>query len=361
MANLIDYLKWRGDLPLSVKPFGELDALLLCELSHLPIEGLGAEALVSGALFNDIAKVILEERREGIIRKGDIPLLQELTGESCVRYASLRIYGYTVIIDPARETQFCAMVFKLDKTTAVVFRGTDRTIAGFKEDMNLAYETEVPAQAEAVSFINKIAAAFRGPLIVMGHSKGGNLAVYGSAFCKAKTRKRIETVYNFDGPGFNEKIFEKEEFREIAPKVITFVPQSSLVGTLLEPIQNHIVIRSDSRGLWQHFLLSWQVEPGGIVRETELSQQGKRNEAIISEWVKSMSYEEKEEFVDIVFDFFGDNQTVDDLIKWENIIPTLKILAKLDRTKRKKISAALNNLREAMIDNMKNDKAAKNS
>ena len=33
MANLMDYLDWRGDLTLEISPFNEVDALILAELS----------------------------------------------------------------------------------------------------------------------------------------------------------------------------------------------------------------------------------------------------------------------------------------------------------------------------------------
>ena len=40
MANLMDYLDWRGDLTLAVSPFNEVDALILAELSFVDFDGI---------------------------------------------------------------------------------------------------------------------------------------------------------------------------------------------------------------------------------------------------------------------------------------------------------------------------------
>ena len=40
MADIIDYLIWRGDVPFSADPFGEVDNLILAELSYMKFEGI---------------------------------------------------------------------------------------------------------------------------------------------------------------------------------------------------------------------------------------------------------------------------------------------------------------------------------
>ena len=40
MANLMDYLDWRGDLTLEISPFNEVDALILAELSFVDFDGI---------------------------------------------------------------------------------------------------------------------------------------------------------------------------------------------------------------------------------------------------------------------------------------------------------------------------------
>ena len=40
MANILDYLDWRGDLTLQQSPFNEVDNLILAELSFLDFGGI---------------------------------------------------------------------------------------------------------------------------------------------------------------------------------------------------------------------------------------------------------------------------------------------------------------------------------
>ena len=40
MANILDYLDWRGDLTLAQSPFNEVDNLILAELSFLDFKGI---------------------------------------------------------------------------------------------------------------------------------------------------------------------------------------------------------------------------------------------------------------------------------------------------------------------------------
>ena len=43
MANMLDYLDWRGDLPFSLVPIGEADALILSCLSYINYQGIVPE------------------------------------------------------------------------------------------------------------------------------------------------------------------------------------------------------------------------------------------------------------------------------------------------------------------------------
>ena len=40
MANILDYLDWRGDLSLTAAPFNEVDNLILAELSFVDFGGI---------------------------------------------------------------------------------------------------------------------------------------------------------------------------------------------------------------------------------------------------------------------------------------------------------------------------------
>ena len=43
MANILDYLDWRGDLTFAASPFNELDAALCSHISTLDLSGIVPE------------------------------------------------------------------------------------------------------------------------------------------------------------------------------------------------------------------------------------------------------------------------------------------------------------------------------
>ena len=119
------------------------------------------------------------------------------------RFGSIELHDYINSVDTKTQTQFGAITFSLDKNNHyVAFRGTDNTIVGWKEDLNLAVQQEVPAQKRATSYLSDIASKYSGKLIVGGHSKGGNLALYSVFKAEKSIKDRIEKRVGFDGPGF---------------------------------------------------------------------------------------------------------------------------------------------------------------
>ncbi|NMA61370.1 MAG: hypothetical protein GX956_05765, partial [Firmicutes bacterium] len=44
MANLFDYLHWRGDLTFEQVPFNDIDSLILSRLSYLPFDHIVPES-----------------------------------------------------------------------------------------------------------------------------------------------------------------------------------------------------------------------------------------------------------------------------------------------------------------------------
>ena len=354
MFTITDYVRWRGDIPFSVAPFNTVDALILCELTYFNFDNY-----VPGAF--DAEPVTVAKACEGDVL---VPLpnycteedlvMQELM-KSSVRFGNIPIIGFRNEIDEERNMQFCAMTFLVDKKTNVVaFRGTDNSLVGWKENMDLAYHDVVPAQTEAVKYLKEAAAAVRGPIYVCGHSKGGNLAVYSSAFCPKKIKARIKQVYNFDGPGFNEVVIENEHFLDITDRVKTFVPQDSLIGLLLEHKEEYNVIHSlESNGFTQHDLSTWCVTPFDIVREEKITKSGENNRENISEWIASMTREEKEAFVKVLYELVDDYKTTDELFSAKNLPKILKEYQSLPEENRKAVTGAVGNLKDTILGNIK--------
>ena len=257
MANIIDYVQWRGDIPLSQVPFGGIDALILSYLSYMPFAGiLNSSMQGGGTLMGDAAQALLnlnaqEHSKLAYSEKEDRQLLAALRESE--RFAGTQLIGYVDQYDRATQKQFSAVTFLLpDGTAFAAFRGTDDTVVGWKENFNMTFDREVPAQRDAVAYVQALYKARALPLRLGGHSKGGNLAVYAGMCCADTVREAILAVYNFDGPGFNEEVAASPAFSRLGGRVKTFVTQSSLIGILLWHNEPFTIIRSDSVSVFQH-------------------------------------------------------------------------------------------------------------
>ena len=198
------------------------------------------------------------------------------------------------------EQQFAAMEIVLeDGTSYVSFRGTDDTIIGWKEDFNLSTGV-VPAQKRAIEYLQKISEHTDGMLRVGGHSKGGNLAIYGSVMCKSAHEKILE-IYSNDGPGFSTEFQELPETKEMKPKIIRIIPEYSIIGTLLEHEKEPVIVASSSKGLLQHDGFSWEVQGPALVRRDSLNKTALRFIEILHKWIDGMDMEQKRLLIEDLF------------------------------------------------------------
>ena len=152
-----------------------------------------------------------------------------------IALADIRLNHYIDLISDKWEMQFSAVTAYLaDGLTHVLFRGTDETMIGWKEDFNMAFMTPVPAQVKAVDYLHYAAERIRGGFSVGGHSKGGNLAVYSAMKCSRLVRERITSIYSQDGPGFTKETLEDGDFDAIKDRIQKYVPHSSIIGMLFQ-------------------------------------------------------------------------------------------------------------------------------
>jgi len=240
MSNIVDYVDWRGDLTLKASAFNEIDALILTQLAMIDLDGIVPSPKDGGDVsLSDAAAAFFADKKRSetplglIIPKEIIPLFGKL-GKSR-RFSEMRLCAYVNNTDVDAEQQFSAITVRLgDGSVFVSFRGTDDTLVGWKEDLNLAFLPSIPSQVEAVTYFDNIGKRMRGAIRVGGHSKGGNLAVFSAVKCRNNLRKRIREVYNFDGPGFSREFLSLPAYHDLDGRIKTVVPQSSLVGMLFE-------------------------------------------------------------------------------------------------------------------------------
>ena len=310
MANIIDYLDWRGDLTLEDSPFNEVDNLLLAELSFLDLEGIVPDVGQGKSVALREAVAAYFQRNEGqslsmgVLVPDQIPEMAEKMALS-QRFSAMRLDGYRACLDTQQEIQFAALTVDLGNGCLYLsFRGTDDTIVGWKEDFNMAFLPIVPSQRLAVDYIRDVAAQYPGrKLYIGGHSKGGNLTVYGSVFCGARIQRRILAVYNNDGPGFKESLVGLPEYQAIRDRIISIVPQSSIVGMLLEHDDNYTVVKSSHQGVYyQHDGFSWEVLGTRFIHLDEISQVGRIHGQAIRSFIEEMDDQQRSAFVDALFE-----------------------------------------------------------
>ena len=292
MANLLDYLAWRGDLPLDAVPLNDVDALIFARLSYVPFDGIAEERVPLFEAAQRVLDTVSMADAPRACGKEDQQLLTQLLKSP--RYADIVLDGYENIFDPVRQEQFAALTLHLpDGSASVAFRGTDGTLVGWKEDFNMSFSTFVPAQLDAVRYLTDAAARTQGSLYLSGHSKGGNLAVYAAAFCDPKIQERIRGVRNFDGPGFTQQVISQTGFVRILPRVRTYLPQSSVVGMLLEHEEAFTIVESRSVGIYQHNVYLWEIKRGGFVELQQLSASSQLMDRALKDWVAAMPAEDR--------------------------------------------------------------------
>lgn len=350
MANMIDYLAWRGDLPVEKIPLGEADLLVLSRLAYLPLEGLvGEEPVPLGEVMERLSPLLGdgEGQRRPLIR-GDLALAPALADSP--RFASLFLARYENVFDPARDIQFAAVTVLLPRLTVVSFRGTDGTIVGWKEDFHLNFAEAVPAQKAAVAYLVETARRYPGPLMVTGHSKGGNLAVYAAAFAPADVKRRVRAVRSHDGPGFPDSVTEKAAYAAILPCVKSFLPQSSVVGMLMNHREETQIIRSSERALMQHDPYTWEIVRDGFEQVGSLTAGSIFVDRAVKDWVREVPPAELEAAVDAVFGVLesGDAVRFRDLWTGKSARAILRALKNQDPATREVVKKALKYLGSAV-------------
>ena len=359
LANIIDYVLWRGDLPVAQVPLGEVDALILSYLSYMPMDGIvpgedGGEPVP----LRDAALAMLgrSERENSPLAysvKDDRKLLAALA--QSVRFGTMRLCAFVNRVDGEAEEQFSAVTFLLEAGPALIaYRGTDNTVVGWQEDFNMCFESEVPAQRDAAAYAEHMAQVLNGGIILGGHSKGGNLAAYAELFVSGETHRRIRAVYNFDGPGFNEEIVGSAAFAQRKRCVQTFVPQSSIVGVMMENDEVMTVVRSDGVGIFQHNPYTWQVMGGSFIALPERTDSSRFADETVRHWLASLSPDVRRRAIDGIFEVLGasDGRNVADLFEPRKAMGVLRAAGSMDEATRRAVEETFRLLGEALRENV---------
>jgi len=306
MANLFDYITWRGDLSFTESPFNPVDNIIFSQLSYLTLDGIAPGPEEKKGISIALAVRIYNEKLKDpnfkltSVFKEDGDLIRALGASR--RFGNCQLFGYVNHVDINREIQFSAVcVYTSDNHCFIAFRGTDTSIVGWKEDFNMCFKEVIPSQIEAVNYLKMIAPKIKGPLRIGGHSKGGNLAIYAAAHSSKKIKRRITNIYSNDAPGFKDNFILSEGYELIKNKVKFYVPQSSIIGMFLEHGADYTVIKSSESGLMQHCLYSWEVMFNDLVRAEKFTASSQFINKTLREWLNNLDNDKREEFIEALY------------------------------------------------------------
>ncbi|PKZ59633.1 MULTISPECIES: Mbeg1-like protein [Gardnerella] len=380
MPNIIDLL--RNDFStFAQRKFNAVDALILCELSYINMPTSVPKYCdnpknISTVSINELLRI---EDYSSMFASG-APKVDKfrrkllLAVASSPRYRGIRVGEYLERfdesnIDESLEQQFAGVTFDLSNcegidnphTLVVAYRGTDNTLVGWKEDFNMAFRCPVPAQESAAEYLtsvaqryskrysnknffnklfaNKLFARFskssvdlqnnNSNIIVVGHSKGGNMAAYAAMRLDATSQKLgdlVSKIYSMDGPGFASDVVDTSVFANVSSRIEKVVPQSAFIGLIMDTGVPYKVTTADSIGLMQHFGMYWQVKNGDFDYCDCVTLRALAVSKAANEWMMNLPFEERKRRIDAVYKIFSNlgYPTFDEMsLHWSEVVPKL--------------------------------------
>lgn len=320
MAGTEEYLKNYGGISFNTKPFCDADNVLFGQISYVQIENVVSDDFDAEPIpFEEMAEKMFEYNGKknpavGVVLPKTMNIrLQQMA--KCKRYKELKVAACTEVFDLESSVQFAAQTYFLPTgQLLVIYRGTDDSINGWKEDVDIYANKTIPSYPLAIKYLETVAEKYKGDIIVEGHSKGGNVALYTALNCNQETRDRIVRLYNNDGPGFADySLFETAAYKELLPRYTHLVPESSFIGMLMCHDDDYIAVKSNKKlGPMQHDLFTWQIDPltGELVTVEKLTKLGQITDMSLFDLLYSLDKEQiakVHEVIDSVMD--GLNQT----------------------------------------------------
>lgn len=360
MENIIEYVE-NNLKTFADTSFNAVDSLVLSKLSYIRFEGI----------------VPLLRERRAPVRMGELlkaelyPSMFANTRDiennrrflfalaASPRFRNICLCHYVNNSDPALEKQFSAVTCLLeDKTAYIVYRGTDATFVGWKEDFNMAYLSCVPSQQEGAKYLNTVAGKLprQTGLRVGGHSKGGNIAIFSAVFCDPNVQKRIVSVYNHDGPGFKDNIYISPEFLRIKSRIHTTLPEASFVGMLLQNHEDYLVVKSSRHGIAQHDPFTWYVDNDDFCYAQDISSSAQIRSKTLDQWLNAQTDDKRKLIVDVLFDILEktDNENFLELTdEWhKSAVSILAAIKNVDPETKKIVMQMINELARLSIKNI---------
>jgi len=302
MKNIIDYANEATDT-FENRPFNTVDSLVLSQLAYLNFDGV-VPGLGDSSSPLPIHEAVVENSNSLYQYVGGSKSNRRLllAFANSPRFRDTKLAYYVNQIDDKAEKQFSAVTFLLsDNSAYVAYRGTDSTFIGWKEDFNMAFTSPIPSQEEGVAYLNAVADKISCTLKIGGHSKGGNIAVYSSIQCRRPVQDRITHVFSHDGPGFKDEIFQNDGYLILKDRIHKTLPQSSMIGMLLQHQEKYSVVKSNRIWLMQHVPFSWLIDGDDFAYIPSITKRALYMNKTLNQWVNSLDEQKRELFVNTLY------------------------------------------------------------
>ncbi len=268
MYTVLDYIKYYKDIPLQKTKWNVIDNLICSILCYLPLREF-SEKISIRQLHTKLLRSSKEYEAHFIKKTLEVFELVE----SSIRYKDM--YVMNSVNKKSKTVQFGALTFKINGVKVISFKGTDSSHIGWLENFRLIYEYPTNTHLAAIEYLNNAIGMFDvGEIYVVGHSKGGNLAMVSAMETSNFKFRKITKVYNFDGPGFRKKDFESARFERLSPKLVNVLPSGSVIGVLMYNKEYEVVKSNTVVGL-DHFPTAWNIF-GEFFVEDKLLSVGKK-------------------------------------------------------------------------------------
>lgn len=315
MRNIVTYMA-EEQHTFAESPFNPVDSLVFSTLAYFNYEAAPGIDLASpnGVLLHDV--VMLSDWKALTSQcwmedaKDTTAFLHVLSASRRMR--DVRVSFYANERADAVEKQFSAVTLTYPVADGMVgylaFRGTDGSFSGWKEDFNLCFKEVIPSQCAAAAYLSGVASALSCPLMVGGHSKGGNLAEYAALVVDERAFGRLIGVFNHDGPSFLDDPSPRIDDERFCRLLHKTVPESSAFGMILERRGDYRVVQSSAMSVFQHEPFTWQTEDDDFVYQDALNPSAVFFDETLDAWLRSKAPDERERFIDTIYDLFASTE-----------------------------------------------------
>ncbi|MFR2032483.1 MAG: Mbeg1-like protein [Agathobacter sp.] len=361
MADIFDYIDWRGDIGFDRVPVNEVDSMIFSQLIYVKMQPYMPDIKKSKLTIKQLADMYLADNNDDDIEsmpnlfRNAAKLLKKIAKSKRFGRCLLTHYVYDISLE--EESQFSAVTIELsDGSIFVSYSGTDHSVVGWKENFNLSYLDETPGQKKAKKYLYHVAKVYDADMWIGGHSKGGNLAVFAAMHVDKYVQKRIIKIFNLDGPGFNHKMISTEGYERIKSRIVTFLPQSSVVGLLLEHVDDYKVVKSTNSGPMQHDVFSWEVMGAGIVKADGLDKNSLRLDKTLKTWIGGMDEKQRKRFTEALFSIAEESNFENlDRLSFKQAIGMIKAADELSKSDWNVLKTTIKQLITAGVGTVRNE------